>query len=189
MTVLSLENLDVSNYRELVFLVDQGVSCTAEHNIGDQASLFVSSRVLSDWDSNCEMAVREVRSHSLVSEDHVEPNDSILRVFGALKKHIHVNVLDDIELFLRRDDFVFVNFLNHLLGDGCLSRGTLGLRIDLSFGVCLGWSSFLCLLLLGSSLVFVSTALLVRSSKFLKLDSEVGGIKVLWQFFESVRNV
>jgi hypothetical protein len=35
MTVLSLENLHISNYRELVFLIDQGVGCTAENNIGD----------------------------------------------------------------------------------------------------------------------------------------------------------
>jgi len=93
-SILPLQNLNISHNRQLVFFVNQRVRSSAEHNVGNQSSLFVGSRVLSDRNSHCEVTVRQVRAHRFVSQHHVKSYNSVLGVLGALQQHVHVDVLN-----------------------------------------------------------------------------------------------
>ena len=94
MPVLSHEHLDISHDRKTVFLVNQRVCGSLKNDVRNQSRLLVSSRVLPDWYSHCEMVVWQIRADSLVSKNHIEPYDGVLRIFSALEEHIDINVLD-----------------------------------------------------------------------------------------------
>ena len=100
MSVLPHEHLDVSDDREAVLFVDQRVGRPLEDDVGDQPGLLVGARVLSDGHGNCKVIVRQVRAHSLVTEDHIEAHDCVLRVLRALEKHVDIDMLDEVQFFL-----------------------------------------------------------------------------------------
>ena len=52
--------------------------------------------MLSDWHSHSKVVVGEVGADSLITEDYIEPDDGVLRIFGALEEHIDVNVLNQV---------------------------------------------------------------------------------------------
>lgn len=67
--------------------------------------------MLSDWHCNCKMAFRKVWTDYFIREDNIYSDDCILRVLCSLKKHAHVDVLNDIKLFLRGHDVILIVFL------------------------------------------------------------------------------
>lgn len=94
--------------------------------------------MLSDRHCDCEVVVRQIRAHCLVSKHHIETHNRILGVFGPLKEHIDVNVLDKIKLFLRGNDILFIIFRLLLFFNDSIFAFTLCFRVGLGgsfFGV------------------------------------------------------
>lgn len=134
MSILSHEHLYIGHNREAVLLVNQRVCGSLENDVWDQSGLFICSWMLSDGHSDSEMVVWKVWAYSFVSKNHIKANDSILWVFGALKEHIDINVLDQIELLLRGHDVIILVFLFLFWGCGLAFSTSFGLRISLCRG-------------------------------------------------------
>ena len=64
--------------------------------------------MLPDWHRNGEVVVGEIWAKVFVGQDHIDTNNGVLRVLGALEEHVHVDVLDGLELALRGLDLVFI---------------------------------------------------------------------------------
>ena len=102
--------------------------------------------MLSDWQSNCKVAVWKIRSNSFVPKDHIEAYNCVLRVLGPLQEHVDVDVLDQIKLFLRALDIVILVclLLKVILMCSILALGfwiLCRLRVSFCFGI-----GLLCLL-------------------------------------------
>ena len=71
--------------------------------------------MLPDRHRNGEVVVGEIWAKVLVGQDHIDANNGVLRVLGALEEHVHVDVLDGLELPLCGLDLVVSRVLSLLL--------------------------------------------------------------------------
>lgn len=145
------------------------------------------------------MIIRKVGANCLISEDHTEADNGVLRILGALKEHVDIDVLNEVKLFLRGNHVVFFIFVDFLLlvsrscilafstsfGLGiCFTCGGFGLRIFF-----LASCSTLGLLAGTTSRGVIFKTLLGRGSQLFKLNSQVGGIQISRQALEAIGNV
>jgi hypothetical protein len=108
MGILSHDNLDIGHNGKRVFLINQSIGSSSEHNIGDKLGLLIYTMMLSNRYCYSKMVVLKIRSNILVSQHYVYAYDSVLRVFGALKKDIDINVLDSLKLCLASLDLTLI---------------------------------------------------------------------------------
>jgi hypothetical protein len=100
------------------------------------------------------MVVWQVWAQVFICQDHVYAHDGILRIFSSLQEHVHINVLDGLQLCLRCLNFVLIGWLDVLL----LSRSA-SFRARFALGrSCLWW--LLGLFLFGALRFSTSRALL-----------------------------
>ena len=150
MWILAHDDLDVRYNRQAVLLINEGVRCALEHNVGNQTRLLVRSWVLSYGHGNCKVMVREVRTDCLVTEDDAEAYDCILRVLSPLEEHVHIDVLDQIELLLGGLDVVIflgiVSLFFFFVYSSCLLALGFGIRLAALCGslVLTCWLCFSC---------------------------------------------
>ena len=156
--------------------------------------------VLSDGYSHCEMVLGKVRSYILVSKDYVHSHYSVLRVLGSLEKQVDIDVLDPVKFGFAGLYCLLILFI---LRDLLLCDWLCGLRVRFLAGGCFGiWFGRRLCSLLGRSwflviflLVFFLTRLVTNSRKLsllpqlLQLNLKVGGIEILGDLLETIRDV
>ena len=120
--------------------------------------------------SNCEMALRKVWTDYFIRKDHIYSNDCILGVLCSLKKHAHVDVLNDIKLFLGGNDVIFIVFLFFFLldlnGFSFCSSSSFGIRFSFRVWLCFGIFLFSCSLGLGRAVGAAFFWMIIREALF-----------------------
>jgi len=108
MGILSHDNLNIGHYGKRVFLINQSISSSPEHYIGDKLGLLIDTMMLSNRYCYSKVVVLKIRSYILICQNYVYAYDSVLRVFSALKKDIDINVLDSLKLCLAGLDLTLI---------------------------------------------------------------------------------
>ena len=85
MSILTNQNLDISNDGQAIILIYQRVGSSTEDNVWDHLGLLVHVCMLPDGHCNSKVMVGEVWANSFITHHDIDTNDGILRILGSLE--------------------------------------------------------------------------------------------------------